>query len=509
MLLCRPISSPPFALLLSIIALFGVASLFTSCSLTLDLSACDSDSDCEEGWRCTEDQLCERDDSWCDKDRDCPDGYLCEDHICVEDDDHCTRDDDCPTGYLCAHSTCVEDEGWCDDDSPCDDGYYCDDHTCVEKEEPCPELGGNLELMWSDFEDEEFTNVEGFREPRDNGTDAFDFAPSSLPDSAAVELSYHTDAEEPDTGYKLYAYPDADISDFDHLTLRARAETATTGVRVELWDTDNVSDASEPGAVATIDLGTQWRNYELPIDDFEYADDEARIDFEHLQLITIAFDNEITTPAEGTVFVERVGFFERPSFEELDVVWSDFDTEEMTNQEGFREPINDRTAASDQEDIGIDGSTVLRLQADLSGAEPNATTGYDLFAYPHADMDGHTHFAMRVRSPDEVVNLFVNFVDTEELTGDGGGTETISTRIDAQWHWVVFPLDALAANDDESDDDNGADDEDSDDAQEREEMLPDMSVLQLISLTLEAGTTCPDTATIYVDKMGFIDADGL
>ncbi len=504
-----PISDTPFALLFSSVALLGLTSLFASCSLTLDLSPCDSDRDCEDGWRCTEDHLCERDDSWCDGDQDCPVGYECEDHICIEDEHHCTHDDDCPTGYLCAHSTCVEDADWCDDDSPCDDGYYCDDHTCIEEEESCPELGGHVDLMWSDFEDEEFTNVEGFREPLDDGTDAIDYAPSSLPNAAAVELNYHTDAEAPTTAYKLYAYPDADVSGFDHLTLRARAEAATTGVRVELWDADDVSLGNQPGAVATIDLGTQWRNYELAIDDFEFADDDEPIDLEHLQLITIAFDHDSTTPAVGTVFVERVGFFHRPSFEDLHVIWSDFDTEGMTNQEGFREPINDRTSPSAQEEIGIDGSTVLRLQVDLSGAQPNAVTGYDLFAYPHADMEGHTHFAMRVRSPDEVVNLFVTFVDTEELTGDGGGTETISTRIDSQWHWVVFPLDAFAANDEESDGDDGVDDEDSQDPNGQEAMLPDMSVLQLISLTLESGTTCPGKATIYVDQMGFIDTHAL
>ena len=61
----------------------------TSCSLVLDLSSCDGDQDCEEGFICSADQICLDSSAQCGTDSDCTalfgDGASCNDGLCQGD----------------------------------------------------------------------------------------------------------------------------------------------------------------------------------------------------------------------------------------------------------------------------------------------------------------------------------------------------------------------------------------------------------------------------------------
>lgn len=173
----------------------------------------------------------------------------------------------------------------------------------------------DVDFVWCDFEDPEFTNVDGFHNPINAGTTDTDVPGAGVSGGAAKHLAYIVEEEFPITGYFMWAWdPDwvfDDLSEYTHLVIHARAEGApVSNIRVELFDHNEYDGDGEPGAgYGLFDLGTAWEEIKIPLEDLELIDDiENHPDMTQLQLIALVFDYEVTSPHEGEIYVDVVGF---------------------------------------------------------------------------------------------------------------------------------------------------------------------------------------------------------
>ena len=120
----KPLSKSPlfFVLLALIVLLIATAVAYWYVSS----GACESDSDCDDGYSCDSGECIEEEEVECSSDDDCGRGEICESDVCVEEEDvTCSSDDDCETGEICESDVCVEeDEAECSTDDDCS-GYAC------------------------------------------------------------------------------------------------------------------------------------------------------------------------------------------------------------------------------------------------------------------------------------------------------------------------------------------------------------------------------------------------
>lgn len=362
----------------------------------------------------------------------------------------------------------------CSTDDDCAAGWICTDEAlCIEDEVGCDELSAYLEFLWSDFEDEELTNVEGFRVPINDRTRATNLEGMGLNEGTIVQLDYELEDSEDATGYRLFAYPNADVSDFTHLVIRLRADEERT-IGIEMRDVETIYDESH---FYHFDVPRQWREVIIAIDDFERIDEETPgLDTSVLQLIKFHIEGD-QGPPTGTIYVDHVGFVEYPDFQDEPFVWSDFENEELTNVEGFREPINEATEASDLPGEGQDDGTVVQLDFEMGDED---TTGYRLFAFPNADVSEYTHLVMRLRARQEIFNATLEFFDDR----DEQGVAATNIPIYPEWHEVIVALDQLTVPDDET-------------------SPPDFSSLQWIDLLFDDALVCPNTGTVDIDWVRF------
>ncbi len=170
-------------------------------------------------------------------------------------------------------------------------------------------------FVWCDFETEEFTNVDGFREPINVGTEATDMPGEGVIGGTAKHLEYTVDEEFPHTGYQMWAWdPDwvfDDLSEYTHLVIHAKAMDApVTDIRVDLRDHANWEGEGEPGwSYGHFDLGTEWEEIVIDLEELSLAEDiEEHVDMTELQLISFIFEHETISPDEGAILVDVVGF---------------------------------------------------------------------------------------------------------------------------------------------------------------------------------------------------------
>ncbi len=470
----------------SVVLLAVAALLVSGCSLTLELSECSADDDCSAGSVCTEDSLCIEEDisePECEHTSDCSDGEICdEEGRCVDEpepDPDCTEDDQCLEGEICdqVEGVCVEDEDFCADDDECADGLICEDNGCVEGLR-CQDLGSYVESMWSDFEDSELTNVEGFREPRDSRTTATDLEGEGIDEGTVVRIDYDLGGDTNPTGYRLYAFPSADVGEFTHLVMRVRADDDQS-LEVRLQDVDAIENG-DAGSRYTLDVGRQWREVVVAVDDFERAESLGPVDTSELQLIELLFDGNQSVRS-GSLYIDYVGFNRHPEAGGHDLVWSDFETDGLTNVEGFREPINENTEVTDLAHAGEDSGTVVQLDFELDFEEDGVeVTGYRLYAFPNADVSAYSHVVMRIRADRELVNATVEFYDDLD---DQGFAQT-NVKITEEWQEVVISLNQL-------------------ELPQEDATAPDFSSLQLINLLFRDQLVCPAAATVFIDWVQF------
>lgn len=469
----------------SVFLLILAVLLLSGCSLTLELSECSADDDCGAGSVCTEDSLCLEEtipEPECENTADCADGEICdEEGRCVDEpepDPDCTEDDQCPEGEICdqVEGVCVEDEDFCADDDECADGLICEDNGCVEGLR-CQDLGSYVESMWSDFEDSELTNVEGFREPRDSRTTATDLEGEGIDGGTVARIDYDLGGDTNPTGYRLYAFPSADVGEFTHLVMRVRADDEQS-VELRLQDVDAIENGNV-GSRYTVEVGRQWREVIIAVDDFERAQSLGPVDTSELQLIELLFDGNQSVRS-GSLYIDYVGFNRHPEAGEHDLMWSDFETDGLTNVEGFREPINEYTEVTDLAHAGEDSGTVVQLDFELDVEEDGVeVTGYRLYAFPNADVSAYDYLVMRIRADRELVNATVEFLDDLD---DQGFAQT-NVKITEEWQEVVISLNQLELPQDAT--------------------APDFSSLQLINLLFRDQLVCPAAATVFIDWVEF------
>lgn len=458
------------------IVLLGIVG----CRAILDFSQCKGDEDCPSGV-CTVDELC----------LEKVEEPECEGDTCEVEEPGCKGDEDCVgVGTVCDEETkeCVmAGPMLCDVDGDCEAGEICTGGRCLAGGR-CDQLGGFVEQMWSDFETEGFTNVEGFREPLNGQTVVEDVEGEGANGGAVVRLSYDLREEEGITGYRMYAFPSADVRGMEELVIRARADREIDGVRVRILDTSAVR-GGEGEAFATFSVEPGWREIRLPLDAFMLPDENVNSpDLQSLQLIEVLFARGNTSAEVAVVELDLVGLRgPRPVLPQEEggdgLVWSDFEIDGFTNVEGFREPLNEGMIAHDGVD-GPQGSGAMEMLYDAGAGE--GLTGYRLFAFPFADVSEYSAFYMVVRSSGGVLNMGVEFIDQAELATRGtGGRASTEVSVGTGWEVIWFPLTSLVVR--------GTSGE-----------PPDWASLQLINLIFREGEVCPEAGRVVISEAGFV-----
>ncbi len=169
----------------------------------------------------------------------------------------------------------------------------------------------DVDFVWVDFETEGLTNVEGFREVVNVGTVATDIADAGVNGGTIVELDYEVTEELPFTGYRMWAFPSWDVSEYTHIVLHIKAAEAITNARLDLFDTEGIASGDDGISFTYFDIGTDWHEVVIAIEDFELPEGiDNHPDMTVLQLVRLSFEYENTTPHAGTVHIDLVGFNE-------------------------------------------------------------------------------------------------------------------------------------------------------------------------------------------------------
>lgn len=124
----------------------------TSCSLVLSLQECESDDQCEEGFRCTSDQLCQAvETQGCQNDDDCSSDQRCTASGVCEDRPECTVDDVCGIGRECNELGRCQASTTCEEDTDCpEEGMVCNElGSCQQPSSllvaPCDQAVGDVD----------------------------------------------------------------------------------------------------------------------------------------------------------------------------------------------------------------------------------------------------------------------------------------------------------------------------------------------------------------------------
>jgi len=111
----------------------------------------------------------------------------------------------------------------------------------------------------------------------------------------------------------MWAFPSADVSDYNMLVLHVKADQAISDVGVRIRDTQAVE------AETRIDLGTEWQQIIIPVSDLvPLNDDEIHPDLTILQGVFMIFDHEKTDPGVGVVYIDLVGFIHADAEEPIE-----------------------------------------------------------------------------------------------------------------------------------------------------------------------------------------------
>ncbi|MFW6226893.1 MAG: hypothetical protein ACOC31_02210, partial [Bacteroidota bacterium] len=165
--------------------------------------------------------------------------------------------------------------------------------------------GYDVDFVWSDFETDGLTNVEGFRDPLNDQTTAEDMPGEGVNGGTVVKVDYEISEENPLTGYRMWAFPDADVSDYTHLVLHIKAEQDINQASLAMYDTTGIDPGDNGIGLTNIDITTEWQEIVIALEDFETPPDVADLpDLTALQLIALYFDFEETDVDNGTVYID-------------------------------------------------------------------------------------------------------------------------------------------------------------------------------------------------------------
>ena len=167
-------------------------------------------------------------------------------------------------------------------------------------------------------------------------------------------------------------------------------------------------------------------------------------------------------------------------FKDLDFVWCDFEGE-YTNVDGFRERINNNTVFRDVPNFGVDGSTVIELVYNVTAEIP--TTGYQMWTYPDMiDVSQYKYLVFNVMADMVIDSAYMILLDNFS-TPDGNSQH--SFNIDTEWQQIFLPLDSFKV-------------------QTGWEAPADLTILHLIQVLFINDVVSENTATVYLDDVGFI-----
>jgi hypothetical protein len=178
---------------------------------------------------------------------------------------------------------------------------------------------------------------------------------------------------------------------------------------------------------------------------------------------------------------------EEPGYD-VDFVWSDFETDGLTNVEGFRDPLNDQTTTADMPGEGVNGGTAVKLDYQIS--EENPLTGYRMWAFPPADVSAYTHLVLHIKASQDISQAKLGMYDTTGIDPGDNGISYANFDITTEWQEIVIPVEDFEAGEGVSD-------------------LPDMTVLQLIALYFDFEEVDVTTASVYIDLVGFNEDSGV
>jgi hypothetical protein len=156
-----------------------------------------------------------------------------------------------------------------------------------------------------------YTNVDGFREIPGwaaSSLSATDITGEGQYGNTVLKLDYDLSLINDFTAYWMWAYPLIDISAYNHFVLVAKADTPISDVRIEMYDTDGVQGTDGAG-YAYLNVGTDWQTTEIPVADFQLIDGADNLpDMSKIQKINLVFEKNVTTPDQGTIDVDLIGF---------------------------------------------------------------------------------------------------------------------------------------------------------------------------------------------------------
>jgi endonuclease/exonuclease/phosphatase family metal-dependent hydrolase len=179
-------------------------------------------------------------------------------------------------------------------------------------------------FIWSDFTITDngttYTNVGGFREvpafAQNGSLIAEDVEGEGIFGGVVLQLEYNLDLADEYTVYYMWAYPPpVDISAYSSMVLYMKADTEVSDLKVRMQDMDGYQGI-DGESYMYVDITTGWQLMTIPVDDFVIAGwADHRPDLTNMHKIDLIFEQNITQPQQGRIYVDLVGFAE----DEVDV----------------------------------------------------------------------------------------------------------------------------------------------------------------------------------------------
>ncbi len=163
-------------------------------------------------------------------------------------------------------------------------------------------------------------------------------------------------------------------------------------------------------------------------------------------------------------------------------IWSNFEISGLTNVEGFRSVQNNKLTATDIPAMGVEGGTVVALTYETTENDPS--TGYLLWAFPTANVDGYTHLVIHAKAEEETKNVKITLRDNSSITNGTGGSYAY-INISTEWKEIIIPLTDFRLAEDEV------------------ATHPNLKVLQQIRVGFEYEKSTPASGVVYLDLVGF------
>jgi len=167
-------------------------------------------------------------------------------------------------------------------------------------------------------------------------------------------------------------------------------------------------------------------------------------------------------------------------FIDLEFVWCDFEGQ-YTNVDGFRETINSNTVATDLPEAGVNGSTAIQLDYNVTPDVP--TTGYQMWSYPNMiDVSAYNYLVLNIKADIMIDSVYLILIDNVSAAPEGNSQRAFS--IGGDWEQIFLPLDSFVV-------------------QTGYENPADLTILHLIQILFIYDVVSENPVSVYIDAIGF------